>query len=59
MGEGGDACMAFLGFQPEGKYCFVRYGGLALLSADRSTYDQRVFSEIICLRKKTFVKNSA
>jgi hypothetical protein len=51
MGEGGDACMAFLGLKLEGKYCFVRYGGLAHLCVDRSTYDQRVFSVIICVRK--------
>jgi hypothetical protein len=51
MGEGGDACMAFLGLKPEGKYCFVHRGGLALLRADRSTYDQRVFSIEIRVRE--------
>ncbi len=44
--------MAFLGLKPEGRYCLVRYGGLALLCADRSTYDLRVFSIEICVRKK-------
>jgi hypothetical protein len=33
MGEGGDACMAFLGLKPEGRYCLFRYGGLVLLCA--------------------------
>jgi hypothetical protein len=33
MGEGGDACMAFLGLQPEGRYCLVHRGGLVYLGA--------------------------
>jgi len=44
--------MAFLGLKPEGKYCFVHRGGLALLCSDRPTSDLRNFSFKICVRKK-------
>jgi hypothetical protein len=42
-------CMAFLGLKPEGKYCFVHRGGLALLCSDRPTSDLRNFSFKICV----------